>query len=1376
MPKLLSQLVLIAWLVLQFSSVMAVTVSVRVEADNDDAEERISDGEMYRDSSDLELGFDQFVDGLQIVGMRFTNVAIPQGAIINSAYLEFTTDETDSGSINVVIFGENVNTADDFSDSDDDISDRARTAASADWNPSSWNSENELHQTPDISPIIKEIVDRDGWSSGNDLVIMIEPGSGCTDSSCQRIAESHDGDSGEAPLLVIDYSTGPPPDALTCLATFTDGLTNSDNGGKIKFEGSAQLIGNPDLNLATTDIDNNGSEPSCVSANCSASGTIVPQLNGSYIGYSSNSNLVVDNSTLTINASDYKDVRVRQGGSLFMSASFTSYHFKKLKVENNSFIYLTAGDYFLEQIDIKGSSQLIVQGAGTARIYVKNKAKFKESSITNGGASGDPSKLVVYFFGDDEDKIKVESGASFAGYIYSEKKVAISGNGSSVLGAISSVGELKLKDDTSVTYDNSIDDTDFGSMCAAGQFPEPLAEYRFDEFSWNGTTGEVIDSSENNHNGTAVGGITTVPGKICRAADIPSNTSASIYEAVDTGLDVNTTIGSIGTISLWYKGDSAWGTGPDKRLFSANNGGKYFFAEITSEARVIFFFEDGNDQDTQRSTVSTFAVAAGVWKHLAFAWDVTSSTVKIFVDGVDQTLSGQNSASVAFAGLDTLYLGDNRDASYLTGESSADGLIDEALVFDSVLGDGRIQTIFTNQNAGDNYDGSSRTCPIGATIGYFVIDHDNTASYCLNESIAVTAYSADTTVLEIYEGTVTLNTQTGSGTWMLGSGNGTLQDSVADDGIATYAFDTTDNGVANFSLFYPEGAAAINILVSDGAFVDQDGEGNLVYTSTAFTITASALATPPVVPINDPLGNQISGQNFVVHVAAYGTNPDNAQCGIIETYTGTKSITVTTDYNDPTTGTLSTLGTGNMTFTNGQASFTARYDDVGDIDLSITDSAESLQGSSNPFVVVPADFSISVTGNPGTTNTGTGFTTSGSNITINVQALNALGSPTPNYGNEVNNESVVVGLESLAYPAAGSAGVLTNGAVFNKISSDTFRNTTLNWNEFGSITLVASVQDGNYLGAGDVTSTPSGTVGRFFPAAFSLGTNSITAACNGFTYMSQPELSVFYVISALGQASIPLANYDTTLLGTATVASVGSEVEDANNGVNLAPRLSAGSTNWNSGVYTLSTVNAQFDRLASADGPYTGLIFGVSLVDPIDSGSIQSPDMNPATATDCVVDGNCNARVLAGTSEIKYGRLQVANAFGPETEPLDVTLRAQFFDAANFTVNTADNCTTYINSAATLANYQNGLPTISVSSPIAPVAMQNGISDIASPLLLSAPGASNTGSVDVTYAAPVWLKYNWDTAAAGDEDPVGVASFGYFRGNDRVVYWREVLD
>lgn len=241
--------------------------------------------------------------------------------------------------------------------------------------------------------------------------------------------------------------------------------------------------------------------------------------------------------------------------------------------------------------------------------------------------------------------------------------------------------------------------------------PEPLMDYRFDELSWDGTANQVIDSSGNNHNGTAIGGISTIAGKICHAANIPSNTSSSTYEAVDTGVDLDTIIGSSGTISLWYKSNEAWNSGTDKRLFDATDGNKYFFAEIRSDGRVKFWFEDGSDGDYQKTTDTAFTTGAGVWKHLTFVWDVATRTTQIFVDGVEQNISGGNGNTNAFTGYDTLYFGDNRDASYITGQSSADGLIDEALVFDSVLTTTQIQTIFTNQNAGNNYDGSERTCP-----------------------------------------------------------------------------------------------------------------------------------------------------------------------------------------------------------------------------------------------------------------------------------------------------------------------------------------------------------------------------------------------------------------------------------------------------------------------------------------------------------------------------------------------------------------------------------------------------------------------------------------------------------------------------------------
>ena len=69
---------------LGINSVLAATVSVRISSADDDAEQRVSDGDMYMDSSDLELGYDDFRGSLQIIGMRFTGVAIPQGATINS--------------------------------------------------------------------------------------------------------------------------------------------------------------------------------------------------------------------------------------------------------------------------------------------------------------------------------------------------------------------------------------------------------------------------------------------------------------------------------------------------------------------------------------------------------------------------------------------------------------------------------------------------------------------------------------------------------------------------------------------------------------------------------------------------------------------------------------------------------------------------------------------------------------------------------------------------------------------------------------------------------------------------------------------------------------------------------------------------------------------------------------------------------------------------------------------------------------------------------------------------------------------------------------------------------------------------------------------
>jgi len=180
------------------------TVTSQVSNDNDDAEERVSNGDMDRGSSDLELIRDGSND--QLVGIRFRNINVPQGATIVSANIQFTADETDSGSTSLVIRGQDTNNAGNFSNNDDDISDRTLTTASVAWNNiPAWNSVGQAgpnQQTPNLGSVVQEIVDRGGWSSGNSIVFVIT-GSG------QRTAESRDGSSSGAPVLTIVYTTAP---------------------------------------------------------------------------------------------------------------------------------------------------------------------------------------------------------------------------------------------------------------------------------------------------------------------------------------------------------------------------------------------------------------------------------------------------------------------------------------------------------------------------------------------------------------------------------------------------------------------------------------------------------------------------------------------------------------------------------------------------------------------------------------------------------------------------------------------------------------------------------------------------------------------------------------------------------------------------------------------------------------------------------------------------------------------------------------------------------------------------------------------------------------------------------------------------------------
>ena len=165
---------------------------------NNDAEEEPVSGAVNFRSSDIEL----VEDGTdQVAGLRFQGVGVPQGAIINSAYIQFTAKEASSRATNLTITGENTDNAPPFTDSAFNISSRIPTMASVSWSPLQWGVVGEKgpdQQTADIKTVLQEIVNRPGWQSGNDVAIIIQ-GTG------NRVATSYDGNQQAAPVLHVIY-------------------------------------------------------------------------------------------------------------------------------------------------------------------------------------------------------------------------------------------------------------------------------------------------------------------------------------------------------------------------------------------------------------------------------------------------------------------------------------------------------------------------------------------------------------------------------------------------------------------------------------------------------------------------------------------------------------------------------------------------------------------------------------------------------------------------------------------------------------------------------------------------------------------------------------------------------------------------------------------------------------------------------------------------------------------------------------------------------------------------------------------------------------------------------------------------------------------
>lgn len=682
------------------------------------------------------------------------------------------------------------------------------------------------------------------------------------------------------------------------------------------------------------------------------------------------------------------------------------------------------------------------------------------------------------------------------------------------------------------------------------------------------------------------------------------------------------------------------------------------------------------------------------------------------------------------------------------------------------------------------------------TIDHFLISHDGSGYFCAAESITVTARDSGSSTITDFTQGITLDTQTGKGTWSLTTGNGSFSDATANDGQATYTFADSDNGVAVFSLDYQEGTIPIDVdayLTSNSSTRDNDSEGNLTFAASGFSLTATEITDPT--SFTSYATTLTAGTSQTLHLTAYGTTATDTECGIIESYTGSKTLNFWFSYVDPTgsdaptiNGTDAGINLGvapneSVTFTSGKASVSLEYADVGQIRVYVADTSPDpdMTGNTNDFVVEPADLQFTVTDNPGaTTVLGNAFKFAGQQFDVVVTGVNSDGDPTPSFGSEntvlLNKGINTTVSATLVAPAAGNSGTFTDVTGFSNNGSAAITG-GFKWSEVGAIRLSASLS--NYLGGGgSVTSSSPIVIGRFVPRYFDITSTSVTQGCSsgGYSYMGQ-NFSAAATVTAKNADGAATTNYRTVgSFATLNLSNVASYDVSAVNDVGGSPTVltsrinkdSATSSNWVDGVATV-TLNASMDKASSPDGPYTSLSLGLNLSET--HNSLLTDLISSAKNLDIDNDGGSDVASL-GSGVFRHGRLYMGNVSGSEHYPLTMALEAQYWNGSAFQRNTLDSCSTMT-------------PTLTYGSPLNSGDLETDcfdedgkdvLSSGATTILLEKPialctttetGPGVRGTVSVEATSHSWLQYNFH--GSGNAHAKATATFGIFEGRDPVI-------
>ncbi|MFZ4463944.1 MAG: T9SS type A sorting domain-containing protein [Bacteroidales bacterium] len=202
------------------------SVSLRIIKTGDEGGVDISidDGEFENDvidkfnDDDLDMGWEGEDLNIMTTFLRYQNVGIPQGATIDSAFINFYAHEDEADEARITIFAEATDNSALFVETET-ITSRVWTNASISWTITEPWVMWQPYRTPELKSLIQEVVNRQNWSDGNSLTLFFrgeDQGASLLDNardfeSFENIEDPDDGGDGlhhpeRIPELVVYYT------------------------------------------------------------------------------------------------------------------------------------------------------------------------------------------------------------------------------------------------------------------------------------------------------------------------------------------------------------------------------------------------------------------------------------------------------------------------------------------------------------------------------------------------------------------------------------------------------------------------------------------------------------------------------------------------------------------------------------------------------------------------------------------------------------------------------------------------------------------------------------------------------------------------------------------------------------------------------------------------------------------------------------------------------------------------------------------------------------------------------------------------------------------------------------------------------------------